>query len=154
MDNKILVLGIGNVLLTDDGLGPLVIRELEQNYQNPQVSFLDGGTLGLDLLAYVEGYSSLLVIDALDVGEEPGTVFFWEGRTLDGISPQMSFHQVGVRELLHAVKLLDIDLQVALMGIQVADVSWGMELSPQVKQGVPLLKEKVIKYLHTKLFPC
>lgn len=144
LKKKVLVLGVGNVLLKDDGLGPLVVRELQESYQNPDVSFLDGGTLGLDLLAYLEGYSCLLVIDALDIGQEPGSIFCWQGKTLQGLSRQVSFHQVGLKELFHAARLLDLDLDIVVVGIQVEDLSWGMELSDAVQNAIPLLKETVI----------
>ena len=142
---------VGNILLKDDGLGPFVVKELEESYQNSDVTFLDGGTLGLDLLAYIEGHSCLLIIDALDVGKEPGSIFSWEGKILDGFSQQVSIHDVGVKELLLALNLLDIDIEIVVMGIQKEDISWGMGLSESVQKSIPLLKEAVINRLNEYL---
>jgi len=136
------------VLLKDDGLGPLVVRQLEQEYQDEAVTFLDGGTLGLDLLAYVDGYKHLLIIDALDVGKEPGSILFWEGKILEGFSGQVSIHEVGVKELLNALNLLGLDLEITVMGIQVAEVSWGLELTEKVQKSLPVFKEAIIKRLN------
>lgn len=151
LQKKVLVLGVGNILLKDDGLGPFVVKELEESYKSSDVTFLDGGTLGLDLLAYIEGHSCLLVIDALDVGKEPGSIFCWEGKILDGFSPQVSIHDVGVKELLLALHLLDIEIEIVVMGIQMEDISWGMELSESVQKSIPLLKEAVTKRLNQYL---
>jgi len=148
LQKKVLVLGVGNVLLKDDGLGPLIVRQLEKEYQDEAVTFLDGGTLGLDLLAYVEGYKHLVIIDALDAGKEPGSILYWEGKTLAGLSEQVSIHEVGVKELLHALNLLGLDLEISVLGIQVQDVSWGLELSEKVQNSIPLLKEAIIKRIN------
>lgn len=145
LPEKILVLGIGNILLKDDGVGPLIIRQLEKNCEIPNVTFLDGGTQGLDLLAYLDGYSCVLVIDALDIGQKPGSIFCWEGKTLDGLPTDISFHQMGLNELISAARLLEMDMDFIILGVQAQDLSFGMELSEPVKKAVPLLKEAVIK---------
>lgn len=142
------MLGVGNVLLKDDGLGPKVVRQLQDEYQDGRVEFLDGGTLGLDLLAYLEGFQHLIIIDALDVGKEPGTILYWEGKSLEGFTQQVSIHEVGVKELLNALILLGLDIKITVMGIQIADVSWGMELSEKVQNSVQFLKEEIIKRLN------
>lgn len=140
-------MGVGNILLKDDGLGSLVVKELEKEYLDPQVTFLDGGTLGLDLLAYIEDYKYLLIIDALDVGQKPGTILYYEGKVLDGFSQHVSIHELGVKELLDALNLLGLDLEITIMGIQVAEVSWGLELSEEVQNSVSLFKENIINKL-------
>ena len=77
---SILVLGLGNAIMTDDGFGVEVVNTLASRYHfQGEVSLLDGGTLGLDLLPRLEGVDSLLIIDALDMRAEPGTVFRLEG---------------------------------------------------------------------------
>lgn len=124
-----------------------MVRELEQDYYHPNVTFLDGGTLGLDLLAYLEDYHYLLIIDAFDIGDQPGKVLSWQGNTAKVFSDQMSFHQVGLKELLQAVRLLGWDLEIAVMGIQVEELSWGLELSARVQKAVPHLKEVVIQQI-------
>lgn len=147
MQSKILVLGVGNILLKDDGVGPLVVQQLARDYNNPHVTFLDGGTLGLDLLGYLEGYDHLLIIDALDLAKEPGQIFCWEGKMLSGLTDNVSFHQVGVKELLHAINFMDLQLHLSVMGVQIADISWGMQLSDEVEEAIPNLKNAVINQI-------
>ncbi|GAW90926.1 HyaD/HybD family hydrogenase maturation endopeptidase [Calderihabitans maritimus] len=147
LKKKVLVLGVGNILCRDDGLGPVVVRRLEQRCSLPGVDFLDGGTLGLDLLAYLDGYSHLVLVDAVDLGRQPGQIFRWEEVQPDLLSRQVSFHQVGVRELLTAAKLLGHRFRVTCFGVQAADLSWGMELSPPVAEALPALEEAVLREL-------
>lgn len=147
MGKKVLVLGIGNILLKDDGLGPIVVQELQESFSHPDITFLDGGTLGLDLLAYLEGYDYLIIIDALDMGQKAGSIFYWQGKNLKGLNRQISSHQVGIKELLHAANLIGINLEVLIMGMQIGDISWGIGLSPEVQESVPLLKETVVNRL-------
>ncbi|MFZ7103063.1 MAG: hydrogenase maturation protease [Peptococcaceae bacterium] len=149
MLKKVLVLGVGNVLLKDDGLGPLAVNSLAEKLQDPRVTFLDGGTLGLDLLAYLDGYDYLIIVDAVNLGAEPGQIFCWEGQTLTGIAAeQVSLHEMGVQELLQAARLLGLDLAVTIIGIQAAELSWGMELSNPVQKSVPLLQGAVLNKIH------
>ena len=71
---RILVLGVGNLLMGDEGVGIHAIRELMERTHPPHVDIIDGGTAGLDLLHVMEGYQKVLIIDAVDVGEEPGAI--------------------------------------------------------------------------------
>jgi len=145
---NILVLGVGNVLLQDDGIGPLVVKELEKTYFNPHVTFLDGGTLGIELIGYLEGYDSLIIIDAFDLGEKPGTIFCWESPSFSEVPAQVSFHQVGVQELLNTIKLLGLNLEIIILGIQVKNLTWGLELSKEVQEAVSKLKEIVVEKIN------
>ncbi len=151
LEQKVLVLGIGNILMQDDGLGPMVVRELGESYPHSQVEYLDGGTLGLDLLAYLEGYHTVLIVDALDLGKNPGEIFYWEGQTLSGLTQQVSFHQVGVKELLQAMSLLDLNIKIAVIGLQIAEISWGISLSEPVQGALPKFKNAIIDKVNSYL---
>jgi hydrogenase maturation protease len=145
-----LVLGLGNLLHCDDGLGVHAIRRLREDPRvEPSVTLIDGGTLGLNLIAHIAGFPKLLVIDALDVGEPPGTVVRFEGAALDGLPGKASVHQLGFADLMMALKLLDAEPdEVVVLGAQPASTEWSVELSPQVERAMKGLLDLVVRQLH------
>jgi hydrogenase maturation protease len=147
---KTLVLGLGNILLGDEGVGVRVVERLQELYQFPQeVQVLDGGTLALDLLPYVEDTDHLLVIDALEMGAEPGTVARLEGDEVPAfLSVKISPHQMGLADLLAATRLRDVyPEQLVLWGVQPGVMSPGLELSSAVAAQVEVLVNSVLAEL-------
>jgi len=147
---KTLVLGVGNLLLSDEGVGVRVIERLAATYDLPQdVRILDGGTLGLDLLYYLEGVENLLLIDAVEMGKEPGTLLRLEGDDVPAfLSLKMSPHQIGIPDMLFAAKLKDLyPRNVVLWGVQPGFLDTGLELSPAVAPQVDVLVNKVVEEL-------
>jgi hydrogenase maturation protease len=133
---SILVMGLGNLLMGDDGLGSRVISELEQRFLAcEQVSLLDGGTLGLDLLPRLEGIDRLLIIDALEMGAEPGKVFRLEGEDVPrAFANKLSVHQMGLQDLLAVAELQGhLPAELVVIGAQSAEIEMVMQLSPQVE---------------------
>ena len=104
---SILVLGLGNTIMTDDGFGVEVVTRLSSRYHfEDTMSLLDGGTLGLDLLPYLEEVESLLIIDALDMRNEPGKIFRLEGAEVPrAFASKLSVHQMGLQDLLAVAEL-------------------------------------------------
>ena len=130
-----LIIGAGNLLFTDDGVGIHAIRRLEQAVDLPGgVEILDGGTLGLNLLGYLEGVRSLLIIDAMDTGRPPGTVVRLAGDRVPAyFSLKISPHQVSIPDLLLAARLVDLYPQdLVILGVQPESTATGLELSPSV----------------------
>ena len=75
-ENSIVLLGVGNILLTDEGLGVHVVNEMREAFNfTPEISIIDGGTMGMELLSYMRGMKKLLLVDAVNGGEAPGTVY-------------------------------------------------------------------------------
>ncbi|MGC2165970.1 MAG: HyaD/HybD family hydrogenase maturation endopeptidase [Gallionella sp.] len=134
---KILVLGIGNTLLIDEGVGIVAMRELEARYgQREDMEFLDGGTLSFTLAVPIAECAALLVIDAAELGSAPGTVRSFDGVAMDrflGESRKSSVHEVALIDLM-CISMLSgrWPQKRALIGIQPAVVAWGGELSPAV----------------------
>jgi hydrogenase maturation protease len=124
-------------------------------YELPQeVQALDGGTLGLDLLYYLESedgrpVDNLLIIDAVEMKKEPGTLLRLEGDEVPSfLSIKISPHQVGIPDMLFAAKLKDLyPRNVVLWGVQPGVLDAGLELSPPVNAQVDVLVEKVVKEL-------
>jgi hydrogenase maturation protease len=145
-----LVLGVGNLLLSDEGVGLRVVERLAATHELPaSVQVLDGGTLGMDLLYYLEGIDNLLVIDAVETGAEPGTLVRLENDEVPAfLSVKISPHQIGVPDMLFAAKLKEMyPRNVVLLGIQPADLSVGLELSPEVARQVDVLVGQVVDQL-------
>jgi hydrogenase maturation protease len=138
----ILVLGIGNTLLTDEGVGIVAMRELEARFgSREEMEFLDGGTLSFTLAVPISECTALLVIDAAELGAVPGTVRSFEGEEMDrflGANRKSSVHEVGLLDLMSISRLTGHwPDRRALIGIQPAKVDWGESLTPEVAAALP-----------------
>ena len=145
-----LVLGLGNILLGDEGVGIRVVERLQARYDLPdEVQVLDGGTLGLDLLPYVEDADRLLVVDAMELGAEPGTIARLEGKEVPAyLGVKVSPHQVGLADLMAVTRLRgQFPSELVLWGVQPAVIAVGIDLSPVVEAQVEPLVEKVVAEL-------
>jgi len=139
MAGEILVLGVGNVLMADDGIGVHVIRRLAAEHVPDGVRMVDGGTLGLDLLPMVADARALIVVDAVDMQEAPGTVRVLRGAELhSALGGHISPHQVGLGDLLAVGRLTGgLPDQLALVGIQPGVVEVGLELTAACAGAIP-----------------
>ena len=145
-----LVLGVGNLLMADEGVGIQVIQRLQESASLPEtVQVLDGGTLGMDLLYYLEGTRRLLIIDAVETGCEPGTVIRLENDEVPAhLSAKMSPHQVGIPDMLFAAKLRDLyPEKIVLLGVQPESLEPSLDLSPTVSVLLEPLVQQVITEL-------
>ena len=132
---SILVLGLGNTLMTDDGFGSRMAEMLQSCFLfSPEVAVLDGGTLGLDLLPRLEGIDRLLIIDALEMDAEPGDVFRLEGEDVPrAFASKLSVHQMGVQDLLAVAELQGrLPSELVVWGVQPGTVEMGLDFSPAV----------------------
>jgi hydrogenase maturation protease len=149
----VLVLGVGNALLGDDGAGLLVLAELQRDAGKwgAQVEFLDGGTQGLALLESIASRRALLVLDAVALGAEPGTVHVLRGWSHAGERASTA-HESNVAELLQASTLLgECPEQVTVIGIEPARIETGIGLSEAVARAVGEAAEKARGELAGKL---
>ena len=147
---KTLVLGVGNKLMSDEGVGVHVIERLAANYDLPkEVQLLDGGTLGMDLLYYLEGIDNLLLVDAVETHKEAGTIIRLEGEDVPAfLDLKISPHQLGVPDMLAAAKLKDLYPQrLVLWGIQPELMEIGLELSPLIASKVDTLVGSLVEQL-------
>ena len=146
----ILVLGLGNLLMTDDALGGRVIETLERKFEFPeQVALIDGGTLGLDLLPRLEGIDKLLVIDALEMDAEPGTVFRLVGDEVPrAFASKLSVHQMGLQDLLAVAELQGhLPEELIIWGAQVASIEMGTQLSEAMAPALEQIVAAVVQEL-------
>jgi len=131
----VLVLGLGNLLLSDDGVGLRLLEDLRS--ETSPAEFLDGGTQGLALLPYLANRRALLVLDAVALGAPPGTVQVLHGDTL-AAHRAASAHGSNALELLATARLLgDLPPSVTIVGIEPACLATGIGLSPAVEAAIP-----------------
>lgn len=147
-----LVLGLGNLVMSDDSLGSRVISELEKSFKpREDVVLLDGGTLGLDLLPRFEGVSKLLIVDALQMGAEPGQLFRLEGEEVPrAFANKLSVHQMGLQDLLAVTELQgNLPAELVVVGAQSELIEMGMDFSPAVEAAFANVVEAVLFELET-----
>lgn len=145
---SVLVLGLGNVLLGDDGLGAEAVVRVKRNYRVPPgIRLEDGGTLGLSLLGLVAEAKHVLLVDAVLADAPPGTQVRLDGTAvLDAVRDRLSPHQVGVADLLDAARLIDrYPDTVTLLGIVPASIELSVARSRVVGDGLETLVTAIIK---------
>jgi len=152
-DGPVLVVGVGNVLLRDEGVGVRVACEIQERVNvrpwADDVRVIDGGTLGLDLLPLIEDCRALLIADAVELGAAPGTTRVIRGPAIHGtLAGHVSPHQVGVGDLVAAARLVgQLPEDTTLIGIQPGLIEIGLELSEPVEAAVPTAVDLVDREL-------
>lgn len=147
---EILVLGIGNLVMSDDGVGVKVVQQLQRDYTFPkQVEIMDGGTLGLDLLPKLEGIVRLIVVDAVETGKSPGSCVRLTGEQLPiALATKLSPHQMGLKDLLAVAELLGhMPNEMVLIGVQPGSIEMDTELTAAVAAKVDELATMIIREL-------
>ena len=143
----ILILGLGNPLRGDDGVGYEVVQALARQKLPGEVEVMDGGTPGVGLLRLIEGRRRVILVDAAEMGRPPGSVarFRPEEAALAGSPGECSPHRSGVADALTLARALDLALpELVVFGVQPARVGWGEGLSPEVQAAVAHVVEAVI----------
>ncbi|HKW02517.1 MAG TPA: HyaD/HybD family hydrogenase maturation endopeptidase [Vicinamibacterales bacterium] len=143
----LLVLGLGNVLLGDDGLGAAAVVRLRDHFiVPPDVHVLDGGTLGLALLPYVEEAEAVILVDAIRGDGPAGTFVRLDGDDVaPAVATRLSPHQVGVSDLLDGARWRDrYPTRVVLLGLVPESIELGVGLSPRVAAALDDLVDRVV----------
>jgi hydrogenase maturation protease len=147
---RVVVLGIGNVLMSDEGIGVHAVDALQERFVLPDnVEVVDGGTTGMELLPDIEGAQHLIVVDAVRVGVPPATVVRMEGDEVPAFfKTKISPHQVGLCDVLAALRFSGgAPDHVVLIGVQPVSLEMAMELSPQVAAVMDQVLDLVIAEL-------
>lgn len=144
---RILVLGVGNILLRDEGVGVRVIERLQSSYNfSSNVELMDGGTLGLRLLDPISQADYLIVVDAVQNGQPPGTLYRMPAEELEKrLVFKNSLHQLNLVEALTYSEMLGHRPQAVIIGVEPRDISpWGMELTPIIESRMAELCAQVL----------
>ncbi len=135
----ILIVGVGNLIQRDDGFGVHLIRALAEESLPDDVDLFDGGTLGPEMLPWLEGRQKIVFIDSVNAEMEPGTVFRFEPHNLQyQTEEKTSLHQIGLIDTLSMAELMGTaPEEVVIIGVQPKVVEWGEELSPELQKVIP-----------------
>ena len=147
---SVLVLGIGNIVMGDDGVGVLVAQRIQQEYRFPDnVEILDGGTLGLDLLPKLENVTNLIMIDAVETGQKAGTCIRLFGEELPiALETKVSPHQMGLKDLLAVSSLMGHSpREMVLIGVQPGSIEMEIGLTAEVEAQFENLVSNVLSEL-------
>jgi hydrogenase maturation protease len=148
-NRRIVVLGLGSLIRSDDGVGVHAVRLLMEGPRVPEgVAVVEGGTLGLALLPAIEDATHVLALDAVNTGAAPGTVARFEMSQLRPLPGSPSVHQLGFADLMEALRWMGkVSKQMVLIGVQPSQTGWGVALSREVEAALPRLLQAALEQL-------
>jgi len=148
---KILVLGIGNLILQDEGLGIQAIQQLQAQFEiPPEIEILDGGTSGMELLTPISDAEQIIILDAVKTGKPAGTIIRLDNEEIPTFfRTKVSPHQIGLADVLAAATLTDsMPRNLVLFGVEPLEIDLGMELSVPVAEQMPRLIQMIVDELN------
>ena len=150
---KIVILGIGNILLSDEGIGVHVANELFKRVLPENVSVVEGGTDGFRLLNVITEADRLIVIDAVRGGDEPGAIYRFD---IDDVKRcpsgfKTSVHQIGILEVIDLSGLIGKTPHTTIIGVEPKSLEMSMELSPEIRDKMPRIIEIVLEEVSRSL---
>lgn len=148
--DKITLLGVGNTIMQDDGFGVHVIEKMQKMKFPDNVQILDGGTLGMELLPYLEGTDKLIIVDAINAKGEIGEFFTFIGDEITRyFTNKLSIHDVGLNDLLAALIFTDKPIkETVVMGVKPAVVALGVDMTEVIADKIDYGVEKVLQQLN------
>jgi hydrogenase maturation protease len=147
---RIVVLGIGNILMSDEGVGVRTVEELARRYDlPPEIEVIDGGCSGMEMLDDLARADHVIIADAVEAGVSPGSIVVLRGDEVPAFfTAKLSPHQVGLCDVLAALKLTDESPEsLTLIGVQPVSLDLAMELSPQIAAILPSVVARVVDEL-------
>lgn len=152
--NSVLIMGVGNYLMGDEGIGVQLIQAMEKMELPEYVDILDGGTGGFLLLSCFEVYPTIVFVDATMDGKLAGTISLIRPKFAADFPSALSVHDVGLKDMIEAVYLMDSVPDIHLFTVSIEELNpMTIELSQKVKDSIPVLVNKILelaKQLHTK----
>ena len=144
--NSILILGVGNYLMGDEGIGVHVMQEMAKIKLPEYVDILDGGTGGFLLLNCFEAYQTIIFVDATMDGKPAGTISLIRPKFASDFPSALSVHDVGLKDMIEAVYLMEEKPDLHLFTVSIEElVPMTIELSPNVKNAIPKIIEQILK---------
>ncbi len=152
--NSILIMGVGNYLMGDEGIGVHIIQEMSKKVLPGYLDILDGGTGGFLLLSCFEAYPTIIFVDATMDGKPAGTISLIRPKFASDFPSALSVHDVGLKDMIEAVYLMDDVPDIHLFTVSIEEINpMTIELNQKVKDSIPKLIDKIIehsKILHLK----
>ena len=151
MTPRIVIIGVGNLLMKDEGIGIHAVQSLQEIGLPPDVKLIDGGT-SPDLISYTRAGDKMIIIDAARAGGKPGTIYRFRPEDIAaGKGSLTSAHEMGVAENLNLMTITgNAPAEVVIIGIEPGEIDWGTELSPQLKQRLPAIVKVVLKEIRAE----
>ena len=148
---RIVIIGVGNLLMKDEGIGIHAVQALQEEHLPPDVKLIDGGT-SPDLISYTRAGDKMIIIDAAKAGGEPGAIYRFKPEDIAAERGILtSAHEMGVVENLNLMTFTgNKPKELIIIGIEPAEIDWGMELSPKLKERLPKIIEVVLKEIKAK----
>jgi len=136
---KVIIIGIGNILLMDEGIGIHVINELEKHKLPDNVDIYDGGTGGFKLIDLMREAKRVIFIDAVEAGKTPGTITTFKYKDVRSIYPKKkySLHDTNLLEVIKMAELLEVPIEIEIVGIQPKTINYSTTLSKELRDAMP-----------------
>jgi hydrogenase maturation protease len=153
----ITVLGLGNILMSDEGVGVHVVNEFQKRYQTPDhVEIVDGGAAGLDLIPFIEGRERVLMVDAVNFDREPGFIDTLENDEIPiRLTQKASMHHLGLMDVLCIVRMSgNMPRELCIIGIQPKSLELGIDMTPEIWDKQEALIERLVRKLCEWNIPC
>jgi hydrogenase maturation protease len=146
---KVLILGVGNLLLTDDGFGVHLVNAFKDTAFPENITLLEAGTVSHQLIPLFREIDHLIVIDVVQAGDVPGSLFRFSPDDMNFPSEQkVSLHQISLIDVLNMAELTGSKPKTVIIGVQPKDVSsWSLEMSDELRAVIPRVKELVLEEL-------
>lgn len=150
---EIIVIGIGNVILKDDGFGVHVIEALKREDLPDNVLLVDGGTSSIDMMGYFVDYNNLIIVDVLKAGAKPGTIYKLSPDDLKSYKrDNLSIHSIQILDVIKMANMLGADPDVLIYGIEPYEIKYDLNLSEKIKEKVPVVVDLLIKEINSLLY--
>lgn len=142
----ILIIGVGNILLGDEGVGVYIIRKLKNLDLPDRVELMDVGVATFSLFPYISGRKKIIIIDAVKSGGKAGSIYRFPADEIErGKGEFFSLHQLGIGDILNFFQLEKVPGEIIVIGVEPGKIKWGMELSPCIKEKIPQIINFVLK---------
>ena len=153
LSNKIAVIGLGNNLRGDDGIGIIILESLLNNYKRPGIDYLNFGIASFDLMHRLQDYDAVLLIDGIVAGLLAGelTIFNLEEVAFSQEDNAVSTHELNLKDIFRLTHNLGIKTKIYIAGIQVQDVSFGESLSQLLKKNLEVMTKQIDKFIQERL---
>lgn len=147
---QITILGVGNILMQDEGFGVRVVEQLLRQYRFPEnVQVLDGGTLGMELLRFLIGTDKLILVDAVSGGLPPGSFYqFSHDEVKAYFKEKVSMHELGIQDVLGVMEVLEKPAkEIRIVGVEPLTIDIGLDMTPIIRESVKPAVEKLLQIL-------
>ena len=145
---KVLILGVGNILQKDDGIGVHIVQYIQdQHIPLPDnVEVVDGGTAGYDLIPIIQGHDKVIIVDALKVEDRPGSIYRFSAEHLAAQENTFSMHDIGIRGIIDSLKIMGEQPSIEIIGIVPEDIATlDIGISDSVKGSIPQAVKQIIQ---------